>query len=637
MKTGESLEFLELQMAVTGRYSLIRELGRGGMGIVFLARDVALERPVAIKLLPPHQAQDPVRRERFLREARIAAQLMHPHIVPIHTVEEHAHLAFFVMAFVDGETLTQKVVGTGLLSAADTLRLMREVAWALGYAHARGVIHRDIKPDNILLERESGRALVADFGIASTQAHETLSAAGALIGTVQYMSPEQAQAETLDGRSDVYSLAATAYFALTGASPNEADSVPAMLMKLVSETPLPIALRRPDIAPAIASIIDRGLAKAATDRQASADLLATELQAADRLAPLVHPELRAFLREVTASKVLFFFALLSSVAGPLLWGSATGSAKWGGIMIGISLVFWLLIISAIAGGLLQLRRQHIGWTDLDAALTEEIQDHARVISTSRSDEATQRRSARSFGWMGVLSGPVFCAAAIVQWRRGSAFFSPWFIAAVLAMTLFSVFNLRYANAAAPLPRWMRWFHQRGSWSIDATMLQLLRQFVRTPWFTRWYAGGMDDRGSGNGLSNVPTATLVLQRVDELVQRLPDPTRRRLADVLPAISGLEQANAQLRAHVERIEQELVKLPVAHEARAALLEAKQQAVGRLAESMAVLDGVRTDLLRLHAGLVEADGITEELDRARDLSRAISAELAGVDVVRALTAKS
>src|ERR1041384_2253705 len=159
--------FLGFQTALAGRYSIERELGRGGMGIVYLAREVRLDRLVALKLLPPALARLPGPRERFLREARLAAKLSHPNIIPIYAVDEVAEYVFFAMAYVEGETLTERVRNRGPLPPGDATRLLREIAWALAYAHAQGVIHRDVKPDNIMLEAGSGRALVADFGIAA--------------------------------------------------------------------------------------------------------------------------------------------------------------------------------------------------------------------------------------------------------------------------------------------------------------------------------------------------------------------------------------------------------------------------------------------------------------------------------------
>ena len=149
-------EFIRIQTALAGRYFLERELGRGGMGIVYLARDLALDRLVALKLLPPHLASEPVLRRRFLDEARTAAKFSHPNIIPIFAVEEIGDLVFFVMAFVDGESLGQRVRNRGPIPPTELAKILREVAWGLAYAHAQGVVHRDVKADNILLERGSG-------------------------------------------------------------------------------------------------------------------------------------------------------------------------------------------------------------------------------------------------------------------------------------------------------------------------------------------------------------------------------------------------------------------------------------------------------------------------------------------------
>src|SRR6184192_1549619 len=188
--------FLSFQSALAGRYSLERELGRGGMGVVYLAREVRLDRPVAIKLLPPELAAQQALRDRFLREARTAARLSHPYVVPIHSVDEIDGFVFYVMAYVDGETLAQRVSARGPLPPHDVMRILREVAWALAYAHAQGIVHRDIKPANILIERGNERSMVTDFGIArAAQGGDT--AIGEVLGTPEYMSPEQAAGDPL--------------------------------------------------------------------------------------------------------------------------------------------------------------------------------------------------------------------------------------------------------------------------------------------------------------------------------------------------------------------------------------------------------------------------------------------------------
>src|SRR3954463_2281804 len=235
--------FVAFQEALAGRYSLERELGRGGMGVVYLAREVRLDRPVAIKLLPPELAAQDRLRDRFLREARTAARLSHPYIVPIHAVDEAGDFVFYVMAYVDGETLAQRVAARGPLAAADATRIMREVAWALAYAHAQGVVHRDIKPANILLEKGTERAMVTDFGIARAIHTPGETAVGELLGTPEYMSPEQAAGEALDGRSDLYSLGIVGYYALTGQLPFSANNAHAILAQHLTKP-----------APAVASV-----------------------------------------------------------------------------------------------------------------------------------------------------------------------------------------------------------------------------------------------------------------------------------------------------------------------------------------------------------------------------------------------
>src|SRR5262245_26042396 len=198
-----------LTRALGESYELGPLIGRGGMGEVYRAFDRRLRRSVAVKVLLPHLVYSPEMRARFVREAQTAAGLSHPHVVTIYDVGSRDELVWFVMALVEGESLREKVDREGKQSAGFTRRALSEIGQALAYAHARGVVHRDIKPDNILIDAGSGRALVSDFGIArlAFEGGDTLTGSGALIGTPHYLSPEQAMGERpIDGRSDMYAL-----------------------------------------------------------------------------------------------------------------------------------------------------------------------------------------------------------------------------------------------------------------------------------------------------------------------------------------------------------------------------------------------------------------------------------------------
>jgi len=270
-------ELAALADALAGQYSVEREIGRGGMGIVYLARDLKLDRPVAIKTLPPHLAGNADVRERFLREARTAAHLSHPNIVPIHRADEIAGQVFFVMGYVDGESLAQRIQTLGRPPFAETVAQLRDVALALGYAHARGVVHRDVKAENILIERLTDRAVVTDFGIARLAESKQLTATGQVLGTVHYMSPEQVSGETIDGRSDVYALGVVAFLALSGRFPFDSDTPSAILVSHVTRAAPRLRDVAPDVPTMLASIVDRCLAKSAADRFETCGALAAAL------------------------------------------------------------------------------------------------------------------------------------------------------------------------------------------------------------------------------------------------------------------------------------------------------------------------------------------------------------------------
>ena len=271
-----------LAAALGDAYTIEGEVGRGGMGVVYRARDERLQRRVAIKVLPPELAFQKDIRERFTREAQTAAKLSHPHIVPIHTVGEGHGLVYFVMGYVDGESVAGRIRRRGKLPVEETRRIMAESADALGAAHALSIIHRDIKPDNILLEGSRGRVMVTDFGIAkalSSSSGATLTGAGVAIGTPAFMSPEQAAGEReIDGRSDLYSLGIVSYQMLTGELPFNAPTVAGILMKQITEAAPDVRGRRSDVPEDLALAVARCLEKDPENRWPTADALRRALE-----------------------------------------------------------------------------------------------------------------------------------------------------------------------------------------------------------------------------------------------------------------------------------------------------------------------------------------------------------------------
>ena len=271
-----------LQEALAGTYTIEGEIGRGGMGVVYRARDERLHRRVAIKVLPPELAFQEEIRARFTREAQTAARLSHPHVVPIFDVGQTGDLVYFVMGYVDGESLAGRIKRRGQLPAEEVRRIMKETADALSAAHALSIIHRDIKPDNILLDGTRGRVMVTDFGIAkalSGGSGATLTSAGVAIGTPSYMSPEQAAGEKeIDGRSDLYSLGIVAYQMCVGQPPFAAPTVAGILMKQITEPAPMVTDAREDIPEDLALAVARCLEKDPENRWPTADALRRSLE-----------------------------------------------------------------------------------------------------------------------------------------------------------------------------------------------------------------------------------------------------------------------------------------------------------------------------------------------------------------------
>ncbi len=279
-----------LSAALADRYSLDRVLGRGGMATVYLARDLRHDRPIAVKVLHPEVAAA-LGPERFQREIRVAAQLQHPHILPVYDSGAGAGVLWFTMPYVEGETLRQRLQHTGSLPVPEAVRILSCVARALGYAHRRGVIHRDVKPENVLVSQEN--VFLADFGVAkpfAAAANQQLTTAGLVLGTPAYMAPEQAAADpATDHRADIYAFGILAYELLAGEPPFANLPLGLLLAAHASREPEPITQRRPEVPSSLASLIARCLRKDPAERWDSADALCGELQAASLPAPSPSP------------------------------------------------------------------------------------------------------------------------------------------------------------------------------------------------------------------------------------------------------------------------------------------------------------------------------------------------------------
>jgi len=556
-----------LQQAVAGRYAVERELGRGGMGVVFLARDLTLDRPVAIKLLAPALAADGGSRERFLREARAAARLSHPNIVPIHSVEDHGEVVFFVMAYVDGETLGQRVRRAGPLPRAQASRIMQEVAWALGLAHAVGTVHRDVKPDNILIERATGRALVMDFGIAQV-GHAGGDATHARVGTPHYMSPEQAAGDPVDGRSDIYSLGVTMFFALTGDRPFEEAPGPAALLAGTVSAPSILTLR-PDLPLPFAAAIDRCLAPDPSARFGTAEVLSTALVAARPAGDQTPVPVASWVMDAQAGGAEIGTAAVTAVVSVGVMGVIGFDSIAGYLFYPIATLLTgmgLFRFGDLVMRTRQLRLQGYGRESVAPALTLEqrrIEEEATLLGKAPVGPLDRP---------GVFLATTAAKTALSVWLLSSNI--DWLSIVGAAGTV-----LFPASAVRHLSR--RWPRAQTFWS---RMLG-----GRLGRFLFWVA----DRWPGSPAlpaPDAPTAVLLGGAADRLYRAL-SPARQAEFGDLPGVLRRLEADA--------------------------LAAGDASPIRRAEALSALEALRLDLLRMQAGEAVADQLTADLGAARQVA--------------------
>ena len=630
--THPSAEFLDLQAALAGEYSLQRELGRGGMGVVYLARDVQLDRDVAIKVLPTHFARDVAARDRFLREARMAAGLSHPNIVPIHRVSEAGGFVFFVMSYVDGETLGERLRARGPLPPAEAARVLREVSWALAYAHGRGIVHRDVKPDNILLEAATGRALVSDFGIAHGREGEGRGAStdpGKIMGTAHFMSPEQAAGSAVDGRSDIYALGVVGYLAVSGRLPFESSNLPALMLRQATEAPESVMRAAPGLPSALGAAIDRCLQREPDERFPTGEALAEALVPPAETRPALPKTLRAWLN--ARNPLLVPYLGWSSLFTVLMAGniSANVTGNPGSDLLDVLLLGTAAIapIFPIMGfHLYQAKRQfRAGHTlaDLRSALETMERERAETDAVAR-DEGEPRghrvlraATVASATWFGTTL--VILASGLIH---ESQINQMWILGPLL--TTLGLGALSNALDVQFIPDKVRAWWQTG-------IRDRLWKSRLGSWLARRLGAPERSQLAGSSAFRATEAALGVA-ASELFAALPNEFREQLWELPDIVAALEARAAEARAEMDVV----AHLVPSGSAAAELLEARRaKAAAQLSESVAALEGIRLDLLRIHAGAGDLAPLTTLMDAARaigeDLGRLAEAQREVEDTAR------
>src|SRR5690348_5566456 len=597
--------FLDFQGALAGRYSLERELGRGGMGVVYLAREVSLDRPVAIKVLPPARAKDARLRDRFVREARTAAKLSHPNIIPIFSVEEIGGFVFFAMAYVDGETLTERVRQRGPLPPSEAARLLRDIAWALGHAHERNVIHRDVKPDNVLLERASGRALVADFGIAGVVKDAGAIDGGEVIGTPEFMSPEQAVGERVDPRSDLYALGLVGYFTLTGRLAFTGDKPTEVLAKQITEPP-PAFESASGIPRRLASTLSACLAKDRDERPASAAVVAEGMSLVLEARRELPVALRVFVKRggrlggtgglVYMLMVPFAIGIaVAAVPGP--WQV---TAAWATLASGVLVVpFGMLVDKAR-----RFLSSGFDPQDLPAGFRLELEQgrDERVFEYGRTPSLYER----IMRLLAAGSAASMMAALWGAFNNGpltGRYFGIFAWSAVSFLTTGFLWITRLNRRVDLDTRIWRWVWEG---PVGRILFGLARPFV-------------NQKALPAAATHRATELALSLAASQLFESLPKATRAALKDLPDVVERLESDAGRMRERLNMLNDALGpdSATDADRATAELREVRGQVRARLKDAVAALENIRLNLLKLHAGSGTVQSVTTDLGLAREVA--------------------
>ena len=652
MSQQPDTDFIALQSALAGEYSLDREIGRGGMGIVYLAREVRLARPVAIKVLPSTLARRPELREAFLREARTAAGLTHPNIVQVFAVGERDDLVYIVMAYVEGTTLGERIRSRGPLRPGQAARVMREVAWALAYAHGAGLVHRDVTAENILLERGSERALVTDFGIASAMQTNALSVDGRVMGNAHYVSPEQATGERLDARSDLYSLGVAGYYALTGRLPFDGETSAEVVNQHLTATAPAITSVAPSVPPRLAAAVERCLHKWPIRRYRNAESFAEAIDLAFEHAKEIPAPLRVWLnqseKELSARLGFIGIGSMSGVALALATQSPTLFLVPFVSLLGLSYIPTFNRLRRLLAEGFVVDDLHAAMREHQLARSEEM-EYERMVLSPRFNSVMRVMLGASLGLVGI--------GAYLAWR----FY--WLYEGPGSKALNGLTSLAFRDDQQLLFLSALFFGLAG---LTISGVAIGGEFFRHRlanriasvsiafWKSKWGArlgklAGMGLKPAERPALGMPLLTEVAlgRATDHLFQALPKATRKELAALPGIVKHLEHDATALRSAIDALDDQLAAFDRANASTLVagdetstvehdLRSARTTSAERLAATVAALESIRLDLLRLQMGNASIASVTASLQAAHRVGEQISLHvLAQSEVERVLRA--
>ncbi|MDB4888356.1 MAG: putative serine/threonine protein kinase [Gemmatimonadetes bacterium] len=632
-------DFIALQTALAGEYSLDRELGRGGMGIVYLAREVRLARPVAIKVLPRELAARPDLRESFLRESQTVARLTHPNIVPLYAAGERGGFVYIAMAYVEGMTLGERIRTRGPLLPGQAARVLREVAWALAYAHGAHIVHRDVSAENIMLERGTERAIVMDFGIASAMQTAALDATGQVMGNAHYVSPEQAAGEPVDARSDLYSLGVVGFYALTGRLPFDAETSAEVVALHLNTAAPSITSIAEAVPPRLAAAVERCLQKDAGRRYRSAETFAEAIDLAFEHAKEIPAPLRSWInqgeRELPARVAMLGVGTTTGITLAFAFGTPAFFFVPFVILGGLSMIPPIMRLRrALSDG------YHVD--DLHAALREHQLVRAEELEYERRQVSPRVQKALRLLFVASSAATavgIYLGYEIYNLPRNLTVADIDGITTVGVLTLFFSLTGLTISGVPLIGQFIR--HRLASRLASASIA-----FWKGSWGKRIAKiAGLGLKPVERPMLGMPVLTEIAlgRATDHLFNALSKTAKRELAALPETVRRLEGDATRLRESINALDDQLAAFERGGDAlqdasRSALAgelaAARALAAERLAATVSALESIRLDLLRLQMGSAPIESVTATLDAARQIGDRIGESIAAhIEVDRLL----